>query len=246
MTAELGRDLLEPRVSRALAAADYDNDGDLDVLITNNGQAPQLLRNDGGNRKHWIEVRLIGTRSNRDGIGAAIRIAAGGRTQFDQAKGGMSYQSAHDPRVHFGLGDSEKVDLLEVRWPSGAIDTLTNLAANCVVTVKEGAGEVPFALPTAAEQVIQTAIVSCAMAVDAALFLSNSSIGFLASRARLCFTGRLTLPNASDRIRDNHRDHPAYCAASEKGIECYAFLPAPSILYIRSLRRFNRSSPVTT
>jgi hypothetical protein len=147
VTAELGPDLLEPRVSRGLAVADYDNDGDLDVLITNNGQAPQLLRNDGGNRNHWIQVRLVGTRSNRDGIGAAMRIVAGARAQFDQAKGGMSYLSAHDPRVHFGLRDAEKVDVLEVWWPSGAIDKLSNVAADRVVTVKEGSGEVPSHYP---------------------------------------------------------------------------------------------------
>jgi hypothetical protein len=147
VTSELGPDLLEPRVSRGAAVADYDNDGDLDILVTNNGQAPQLLRNDGGNRKHWLQVRLIGTRSNRDGIGAVVRIAAGGRTQFDQAKGGMSYQSAHDPRLHFGLGDTLKVDVLEVKWPSGAVDNLTDLKADRVVTVKEGSGEVPSHYP---------------------------------------------------------------------------------------------------
>jgi hypothetical protein len=137
-TAELGPDLRVPRVSRGLAIADYDNDGDLDVLITNNGQAPQLLRNDGGNRKHWIEVRLIGSKSNRDGIGAAVKVTAAGRTQFDQAKGGMSYQSAHDPRLHFGLGDATRVDSIEVKWPSGAVDRVVGAAADRVITIREG------------------------------------------------------------------------------------------------------------
>ena len=147
VTQELGPDLLEPRVSRAAAVADFDNDGDLDILITNNGQAPQLLRNDGGNRKHWLQVRLIGTRSNRDGVGAAVKITAGGRAQFDQMKGGSSYQSAHDPRIHFGLGDTVKVDAIEVKWPSGTVDHLTNVAADRVVTIKEGSGEIESRYP---------------------------------------------------------------------------------------------------
>ena len=141
VTKELGPDLLAPRVSRAVAIADYDNDGDVDVLVTNNGQSPQLFRNDGGNRKHWLQIRLIGTRSNRDGIGAAVRITAGGRALTDQAEGGMSYQSAHDPRLHFGLGDAAKVDAIEVKWPSGAADKMANVAADRVVTIREGAGE---------------------------------------------------------------------------------------------------------
>ena len=134
----LGPDLIKPAVSRALALGDYDNDGDLDILITNNGQSPQLLRNDGGNRNHWLQVRLVGSRSNRDGIGAKIKLVAGGQTQVDEAKGGGSYQSAHDPRIHFGLGSAGLVDLLEVRWPSGAVDQLTKITADQVVTVREG------------------------------------------------------------------------------------------------------------
>jgi hypothetical protein len=137
-TAELGPDLQTPRVSRALAVGDYDNDGDLDVLVTNNGQAPQLLRNESGNRKHWIELRLIGSKSNRDGIGAAVKVTTGGRTQYDQAKGGMSYQSAHDPRLHFGLGDATSVDSIEVKWPTGAVDRVVGTAADRVITIREG------------------------------------------------------------------------------------------------------------
>ena len=93
---DLGSDFNLPRVSRAAAVGDFDNDGDLDILVTNNGQEPQLFRNDGGNQKHWIQVRLIGTRSNRDGIGARVRVVAGAAIQVDEAKGGMSYQSALD------------------------------------------------------------------------------------------------------------------------------------------------------
>jgi hypothetical protein len=141
VTASLGPDMQAPRVSRATALADFDNDGDIDILVTNNGQAPQLLENAGGNRNHWIELRLYGTRSSRDGIGARITLKAGGVTLVDEAKGGMSYQSSHDPRLHFGLGAAARIDSIEVRWPSGVVDRLSGLAADRIVGVKEGAGE---------------------------------------------------------------------------------------------------------
>jgi hypothetical protein len=138
VSAQLGPAMLTPRVGRAAAFADFDNDGDMDVLVTNNGQEPQLLRNDGGNRNHWLQVRLVGVRSNRDGIGARVRVTARGFTQVEEAKGGMSYQSAHDPRLHFGLGDVTRADSIEVRWPSGIIDHLKDVPANQVLIVKEG------------------------------------------------------------------------------------------------------------
>ena len=138
VTAQLGPAMLTPRVGRAAAFADFDNDGDVDVLVTNNGQAPQLLRNDGGNKKHWLQLRLIGTRSNRDGIGTRVKLIAGGLTQVDEAKGGMSYQAAHDPRLHFGLGAAAAANSIEIRWPSGAIDRLKDVPADRVVTIKEG------------------------------------------------------------------------------------------------------------
>ena len=143
VTAQLGPALSIPRVSRAAAFADYDNDGDIDVLVTNNGQEPQLLRNDGGNRNHWLELQLTGVRSNRDGAGARVRLTAGGVTVVDECKGGMSYQSAHDRRLHFGLGDVARADVIQVRWPSGVVDRLTNVAADRVIVLQEGVGEVP-------------------------------------------------------------------------------------------------------
>jgi hypothetical protein len=138
VTEQLGPDLSEHRVSRAAAFADYDNDGDIDVLVNNNGQAAQLFRNDGGNRNHWIEVKLIGTRSNRDGYGAKVTLRAGGRTWVDERKGGTSYQAAHDPRLHFGLANAAIVDEIEVRWLSGAVDRLTDVRSGQVVVIKEG------------------------------------------------------------------------------------------------------------
>lgn len=147
VTKQLGPDLAEPRVSRAAAFADYDNDGDVDVLVTNNGEHPQLFRNDGGNRKHWLEIRLVGARSNRDGIGAKVRVVANGVLQTAEAKGGMSYQAAHDPRLHFGLGNAMRIERLDVTWPSGAITKLTGVPADQCITIKEGVGEIPSHYP---------------------------------------------------------------------------------------------------
>lgn len=142
----LGPDMQKPHVSRGAAAGDFDNDGDIDVLVNGCGQRPQLLRNDGGNANHWLEIFLIGTKSNRDGVGARVKVAAGDLVQYDQRKGGMSYQSAQDPRLHFGLGDRTQVDLIEISWPSGTVTKLEKLKSNQIITVKEGEGlvERPF------------------------------------------------------------------------------------------------------
>ncbi|PYV17863.1 MAG: hypothetical protein DMG21_06930 [Acidobacteria bacterium] len=147
VTGKLGPDLMAPRVSRGAAVADFDNDGDLDILVNNNGEAPQLLRNDGGNSNRWLEIHLIGVRSNRDAVGARVRVTAGDWATYDQRKGGMSYQSAHDPRLHFGLGNREHVDSVEVRWPSGSITRLGRLRSDQIITIKEGEGLVGRAFP---------------------------------------------------------------------------------------------------
>jgi len=90
---------------------------------------------------------LIGAHSNRDGVGARIKLTAGGRTISDQRKGGMSYQSAQDPRLHFGLGSLNKVDSLEIRWPSGAVTRLTDIPSDQIVAIQEGAGIVKYSFP---------------------------------------------------------------------------------------------------
>jgi hypothetical protein len=135
---QLGPDVQRATVTRGLAAGDYDNDGDLDIVMNNNGGAPQLLRNDGGNAGHWMEILLVGSKSNRDGVGARVKLKAGDRTWTDQRKGGMSYQSAQDPRLHFGLGSRTKVDALEVRWPSGAMTQMADVASDQILTIREG------------------------------------------------------------------------------------------------------------
>jgi len=144
---QLGPDFQIPCVSRGAAVGDFDNDGDLDILVSNNGGAPQLLRNDGGNTNHWLQILLIGTRSNRDGVGARLKISAGDLTLYEQKKGGMSYQSAQDPRLHFGLGNRTKVDLIEIRWPSGSVTRLNDIACDRILAVKEGVGLVKYEFP---------------------------------------------------------------------------------------------------
>lgn len=140
-----GADFRAPRVGRGLAVGDYDNDGWLDFLVSNNGQDAQLFHNDGASDpaargNHWLGVKLVGTKSNRDGIGAHLKLVAGDLTSYDQAKGGMSYISAQDPRIYFGLGTHQRVDSLEIWWPSGIKETLTNVPVDTILTIVEGTG----------------------------------------------------------------------------------------------------------
>jgi hypothetical protein len=128
------------KVSRTLVSGDIDNDGDLDLLVTNNGQTADLLRNDGGSRRRSLTVRLVGRESNRDGVGARLRAVIGGRTQVREIKAGSSYLGQGDVRAHFGIGDAARVDRLEVRWPSGRAEAVDAVDAGQVVTVTEGFG----------------------------------------------------------------------------------------------------------
>jgi enediyne biosynthesis protein E4 len=143
----LGPDFVRPIVGRGLATADFDNDGDTDFAIDIRGDYPELLRNDGGNANHFLEVLLIGTKSNRDGIGASLKLTSEGFVHVEQAKGGMSYMSASDPRIFFGLGKRTKIDALEITWPSGQVDRLTNVPIDKIIAVKEGSGIVPHPFP---------------------------------------------------------------------------------------------------
>jgi enediyne biosynthesis protein E4 len=133
-------------VSRALAAGDIDNDGDLDLLITNNNGRPNLLLNEGG-RANAILVRTIGTKSNRDGIGTRLTLVTAGHRQVREVQSGSSYLAQNDLRGHFGLGQSNRAERLEIRWPGGATEVVEDLPANHVITVREGkgiVGRVPF------------------------------------------------------------------------------------------------------
>ena len=137
----------KPSVGRGLALGDYDNDGDLDLLVSNNGQPGELVRNDRADGHHWLALSLQGVTSNRDGIGARITVVAGGRAQYAQATGGTSYLSSSDRRIFFGLGSQAKADLVEIVWPSGTVDRLEDVNADRFLTVKEGEGRIPSTEP---------------------------------------------------------------------------------------------------
>jgi hypothetical protein len=126
-----------PMVARGAAYGDFDRDGDLDVLISTNNGPAYLYRNDGGNRNHWLQLKLVGTRSNRDGIGAVARVTSAGGAQSQTVHSGSSYCSASDLALTFGLGKDAAATSVEIEWPSGRKQTLTNVAANQTLTIKE-------------------------------------------------------------------------------------------------------------
>jgi enediyne biosynthesis protein E4 len=128
------------KVSRGLAAADYDNDGDLDLLVTNNGDRVDLLRNDGGHRRHALLIQLVARSSAPNGIGARVVATAGSRTLVRDVKAGSSYLSQHDTRVHIGLDLADVVERLEVQWPAGTTEVFRNVPANQILTIREGSG----------------------------------------------------------------------------------------------------------
>lgn len=122
---------------RGLSVFDYDQDGFVDILLRNYAQPAQLLRNLGGS-EHWLEIKLVGTASNRDAVGARLSLDAGGRTQVREIHAGSSYLSASSLVQHFGLGNVDHVDALEIRWPSGRVDRLTDLDADRQLILVEG------------------------------------------------------------------------------------------------------------
>jgi enediyne biosynthesis protein E4 len=144
----LGPDFNRPVVGRGLATADFLNDGNVGFVVNCRGDLPELMRNQGGTGNHWLEVLLIGTKSNRDGVGSTLKLVAGDLVRTDQAKGGTSYMSASDPRIHFGLGKRTKIGSLVITWPSGQVDRLTDLPIDRIIAVKEGRGIVPHPFPS--------------------------------------------------------------------------------------------------
>ena len=139
---EAGDALQQPMVARGAAYADYDNDGDLDILMTSNGGAPRLLRNDGGNTNNLLRVKTVGTESNRDGIGARVEVTVAGQSRWQMVKTGSSYASQSEVPLTFGLGNQASVERLRVIWPSGQVDEVTGLVANQFLVVEEGRGTV--------------------------------------------------------------------------------------------------------
>ncbi|MGO4885007.1 MAG: CRTAC1 family protein [Bryobacteraceae bacterium] len=147
VTSRMGAAFNRPVVARGAAYADYDRDGDLDIVVTTNDGPAYLFRNDGGNRNHWISMRLVGRKSNRDGIGAVVRVTSKSGKQWNMVRSGSSYCSQSDLALTFGLGADAAVDAIEIDWPSGQKQKLGAVAANQFLTIDEVAGIVGRAGP---------------------------------------------------------------------------------------------------
>jgi enediyne biosynthesis protein E4 len=141
ISALAGPGISERFSSRGCAFGDYDNDGDVDVLVFNMNDTPSLLRNDGGNANNWIQIKLIGTQCNRTAIGARVLVTVENHTQMNEVHSGGSLMSQSDLRLHFGLGEAKVVDVIEVRWPTTQkSEKFTGVAANQILTIKERSG----------------------------------------------------------------------------------------------------------
>jgi len=140
VSGEVGASMMQRYCSRGCAFGDLDNDGDVDLVVSNIGDAPSLLRADVESGYHWIKVRAIGTRSNRSGIGTRVKCVTGDHQQIDEVRSGGSFMSQSDLRLHFGLGKSTRVDRLEVRWPDGKVETFRDLDVDQLFQVQEEKG----------------------------------------------------------------------------------------------------------
>ena len=142
VTASAGAAVNQLRSSRGTAFGDFDNDGDVDVVVINMNEPPSLLRNDCRTKNNWLKVKCIGTKSNRSAIGARVRVVTGQHSQINEVTSGSSFMSQNDLRLHFGLGQAAHADLVEVRWPLGLVETFKNVEANQLVVLQEGHGMV--------------------------------------------------------------------------------------------------------
>ncbi len=137
---EAGDGMLPKLSSRGTGLDDLDNDGDIDVVVLNSRREPTILRNESETGNHWIEIRLQGTKTNRDGVGAHVRVVAGELVQIDEVHSGRGYQSHHGTRLHFGLGPRERIDRVEVRWVGGNTEVFEDMGIDRIVTLREGSG----------------------------------------------------------------------------------------------------------
>jgi hypothetical protein len=140
MSTKVGEAFTVPMVARGAIYGDYDHDGDLDVLFSTSNGPARLLRNDGGNRNHWVCIKTVGTKSNRDGIGAVVRIESASGKQWNTVRSGSSYASQSDLALTFGLGGDTSVKTVQVEWPSGTKQNFTGIAANQFITIDESKG----------------------------------------------------------------------------------------------------------
>ncbi len=149
VAAESGDALMTPRVSRGVAFGDIDNDGYIDVVINNLDGKPTILKNDGGSHNNWITIKAVGHGMNRDAIGARAKVVSGDLTQWDEVHAGGSYLSSSDLRLHYGLGKRTQVDLIEIHWPDGKVETVRGIPANNFLTIEEGKGVTHMVPPSA-------------------------------------------------------------------------------------------------
>jgi hypothetical protein len=140
---QTGPAILEERVSRGLAVGDLFNDGNMDLVVEDLVGKPMVIRNHGIPGRHWVNLELAGTKSNRMAIGARVKLVSGGMAQTEEIHSGGSYLSQSDTRVHFGLGSATRITNLEIRWPSGKVETFRDLAADKFYSILEGEGVVP-------------------------------------------------------------------------------------------------------
>ena len=140
VTVQSGPGMAVKKASRGACLGDYDDDGDVDIFVVNMNDSATLLRNEGGNRSSWLSIQVVGTRSNRDGVGTRIRVVTPDRTQYRTVNGASSYMSHSDIRVHVGLGRQTRVDIVELTWPDGGVQSIADVPASRLLVVRQGQG----------------------------------------------------------------------------------------------------------
>jgi hypothetical protein len=140
VSSKVGPALRAENLGRGCAFGDFDNDGDIDVVVNNLDGPPTLLRNDGGNRNNWLMIKCVGTKSNRSAIGTRVRVTTGQHSQIDEVMSGSSYYSQNDLRLHFGLGRAAEADSVEISWPSGLKENYKKVVANQLLIAQEAKG----------------------------------------------------------------------------------------------------------